>query len=75
MRRNTTGDSSTTVEDSTIFLRIHTVIRMTGLGRSAIYKMVADQSFPGPVRIGVRAVAWRRSDLERWSKARPSAVH
>jgi prophage regulatory protein len=37
--------------------------------------MIAEQQFPSPVRLGPRAVAWRRADLERWSDARPSATH
>jgi prophage regulatory protein len=56
-----------------VFLRLPTVMRMTGLGRSTIYRMIAAQRFPGPVQLGMRAVAWRRSDLEQWSASRPTA--
>ncbi len=58
-----------------VFLRMPTVMRMTGLGRSTIYRLIADQKFPSPVRLGPRAVAWRRSDLDRWSEARPAVTH
>ena len=58
-----------------VFLRMPTVMRMTGLGRSTIYRLIADQKFPCPVRLGPRAVAWRRSDLDRWSEARPAVTH
>lgn len=58
-----------------VFLRMATVMRMTGLGRSTIYRLIADQKFPSPVRLGPRAVAWRRSDLDRWSEARPAVTH
>lgn len=61
--------------DLPIFLRMPSVIRMTGLGRSTIYRLIAEQRFPYPVRLGPRAVAWRRSDLDRWSEARPSTEH
>ncbi|MDP3476571.1 AlpA family transcriptional regulator [Hydrogenophaga sp.] len=30
---------------------------MTGLGRSTIYRLMAQQQFPCPVRLGARAVA------------------
>lgn len=60
---------------SPVFLRMTAVIRMTGLGRSTIYRLIADQQFPSPVRLGPRAVAWRRTDLERWSAARPTTAH
>ncbi|HWH84724.1 MAG TPA: AlpA family phage regulatory protein [Burkholderiaceae bacterium] len=51
------------------------VVRMTGLGRSTIYRMIAVNEFPRPVRVGKRAVAWRRADLDRWSADRPSTSH
>jgi len=58
-----------------VFLRMRTVMRMTGLGRSTIYRLIADQKFPSPVRLGPRAVAWRRVDLDQWSEARPVVSH
>lgn len=60
---------------SAIFLRIGTVMRLTGLGRSTIYRLMADEQFPTPVRLTKRVVAWRRTDLERWSEARPTVTH
>ena len=68
--RNPDYDSSTV-----IFLRIAGVVRLTGLGRSTIYRLMADAQFPPPVRLAKRVVAWRRTDLERWSEARPRATH
>jgi prophage regulatory protein len=58
-----------------LFLRMPTVMRMTGLGRSTIYRLIAEHKFPSPVRLGPRAVAWRSSDLDEWSEARPVASH
>jgi predicted DNA-binding transcriptional regulator AlpA len=43
----------------------------TGLGRSTIYRLIADDSFPAPVRPGPRAVAWRWSDLDQWVPIAP----
>jgi prophage regulatory protein len=56
-------------------MRMPTVIRWTGLGRSTIYRLIAEHRFPAPVVLATRAVAWRRVDLERWSEARPNATH
>jgi len=58
-----------------VFLRLPSVIRMTGLARSTIYRLVSEQQFPAPVRLGPRAVAWRRTDLEQWSEARKASTH
>ena len=57
------------------FMRLPSVIRWTGLGRSTIYRLVAEQKFPPPVLLAARAVAWRRADLEKWSEMRPTATH
>ena len=58
-----------------IFLRIGVVVRLTGLGRSTIYRLMAEEQVPPPVRLAKRVVAWRRTDLERWSDARIRASH
>jgi prophage regulatory protein len=58
-----------------LLLRIHAVLRVTGLSRSTLYRLIADESFPRPVRLGPRAVAWRRSDIDAWSEARSVATH
>ena len=58
-----------------LLLRIDSVMRMTGLGRSTIYRLMSVEQFPTPVRLTTRVVAWRRTDLERWSDARPSTAH
>jgi len=57
------------------FMRLPSVMRWTGLGRSTIYRLVAEHKFPPPVLLATRAVAWRRADLERWSEMRPTATH
>jgi prophage regulatory protein len=58
-----------------VFVRMAAVLRMTGLGRSTIYRLMAENKFPAPVRLAKRAVAWRRIDLERWSDGRPGVPH
>lgn len=53
------------------FLRLGEVMRVTGLGRSTVYRLMAERRFPPPCRLGVRAVGWRSSDISQWSAARP----
>jgi prophage regulatory protein len=60
--------------NTALFLRMRSVTDMTGLGRSTIYRLIAQDKFPTPVRLASRAVAWRRCDLERWCLARPLAL-
>lgn len=58
-----------------LFARVPTVMQATGLGRSTIYRLVASGAFPAPVHLGPRAVAWRWSDIDRWSESRGTDSH
>lgn len=44
-------------------LRLSSVKELTGLSRSSIY---ADATFPRPVKIGARAVAWVEDEIRDW---------
>ncbi|MBZ2169039.1 helix-turn-helix transcriptional regulator [Marinobacter sp. F4216] len=39
---------------------------ITGRSRSAIYEGMANGTFPKPVKIGARAVAWPESVIRQW---------
>lgn len=66
---NTSARSPTAM--SPIFLRLGDVLRVTGLGRSTVYRLIAENGFPPPCRLGPRAVGWRSADIAQWSEARP----
>jgi prophage regulatory protein len=68
-------DASVPANEATeLLLRIGTVVRVTGLGRSTIYRLVAHDQFPPPVRLTRKAVGWRRVDVERWTNAREAVT-
>jgi prophage regulatory protein len=75
MPANAVRGSRSILESDQLLLRINVAMHITGLGRSTIYRLMADRQFPIPVRLSKRVVAWRRSDLERWSEGRPAAAH
>lgn len=52
------------------FMRIPEVAHVTGLSRSTIYDSVNKGIFPKPVRLTVRAIAWKASDIKGWMEAR-----
>ena len=58
-----------------LLLRLQAVMRLTGLSRSTLYRLIAHEQFPRPVRLSPRAVAWRRRDVDAWSEARPVSRH
>ncbi len=47
-------------------IKLIDVKNTTGLARSTIYKYIADGSFPKPVSLGVKAVAWVESEVQEW---------
>jgi prophage regulatory protein len=52
-------------------LRLRKVLELTGLGRSTVYRMMSERTFPSPVKLGRRAVAWKSADVEQWTLSRP----
>ena len=47
-------------------LRRKQVEALTGLSRSTIYAEMKRGTFPKPVRLSRRAVAWRAKDITEW---------
>lgn len=58
---------------TTRILRLKDVMHLTGLGRSTIYKFIADGFFPCSVPLGGRAVGWIEEEVEDWVLARIDA--
>ncbi len=48
------------------FLRKPEVIAACGLSSSTIYKRVREGTFPNPIQLGGRLIAWRADDIELW---------
>lgn len=51
-------------------LRLPAVEERTGLKKSSIYAGVKAKTFPAPVRLSARAVAFREEDVDRWISGR-----
>lgn len=56
-----------------ILLRLPMVMRITGLARSTIYKLISQNQFPVPIKLSTRAVAWLQSEIETWVSSRVRA--
>ena len=65
------GQINTSDEDQTL-LRRPEVEKLTGKRRSSIYSDIQKGLFPAPVKIGARAVAWRRKHVLDWIAMRKS---
>ena len=72
MKGNSIPQQSEAVESLAPFLRLDDVLKITGLGRSTIYRMVAEHTFPAPVKLSRRAVGWPQAPVREWANGRPS---
>jgi len=62
-------------EAAPVILRMPSVRRMTALGRSTIYRLMAQKLFPSAIKLGPRAVGWRLTDIDQWLEERPDSSH
>jgi prophage regulatory protein len=53
-------------ERPTRLIRIKEVQYRTGLGRSTIYRWMAQGRFPRPFQLGIRSVAWPEESIQHW---------
>lgn len=51
-------------------IRFREVQHRVGLGRSTIYRWIAEGKFPKPVQLGGYAVAWAEDDIQAWIGSR-----
>ncbi len=57
----------------TRLLRKPEVLNRTGLATSTLYAYMAQGTFPKPVKIGPRNVAWPEAAVSDWIASRPAA--
>ena len=58
---------------STRFLRLPEVKRLTGLGKSTIYVRMAEGSFPRQISLGPRLVVWSEQQIHQWMEEQMAA--
>ena len=49
------------------------ILRLTGLSRATINRLMQSGDFPRAVRISNRVVAWKKVDIVAWLESRPEA--
>lgn len=54
----------------TRILRLPDVLKLIGLGRSTVWRMVKEQQFPTPCRLSPHAVGWFEADVRDWMEHR-----
>ena len=56
-------------------LNVREVTELIGVSRSTLHRMVSANRFPSPIRVGLRAVRWRLSEVLVWMESRPAATY
>ncbi|MHB1799972.1 MAG: helix-turn-helix transcriptional regulator [Vulcanimicrobiaceae bacterium] len=54
-------------------LRLPDVTKATGLARSSVHDAIRAGTFPKPVQLGSRTVAWSSTEIEKWVSAKIAA--
>ena len=62
----TAKTTATNVTESVRFLRLKEVQNRLGVSRSTIYLWIAEGTFPKPVKMGARLVAWPEQAICHW---------
>jgi prophage regulatory protein len=47
-------------------LRKPIVLERTGIANSTLYYFINEGTFPRPVKLGKRTVAWKKSEIDEW---------
>lgn len=59
--------------ERTKLIRLPEVKNLTGMARSTIYERLKDGSFPRPLKLSIRHVAWRERDVLDWIESLPTS--
>lgn len=54
-------------------LRMKSVIALTGLSRSTLYRLIESGDFPPGVRLTTHTIAWPASEVANWIQLRIAA--
>jgi prophage regulatory protein len=57
-----------TIDANDRILRIKTVMQLTGLSRSTLYRKVQRGEFPKQIKLSERCAGWRKSAVHAWMR-------
>ncbi|MGB3212991.1 MAG: AlpA family transcriptional regulator [Desulforhopalus sp.] len=60
--------------ETILLLRLSQVEKTCGLKKSSIYARIKKGTFPVPVQLGPKSVAWRSDEIGQWVESRPRAI-
>ena len=51
-----------------LFIRLPEVMQRVGLSKSQVYKLIAEDQFPNPVKVSQRISCWVVTEVDDWIK-------
>jgi predicted DNA-binding transcriptional regulator AlpA len=66
---------SEAVLDALQFLRVNDVCRLLRISKPTLWRLRRANAFPEPTELTDRVIAWRRSEVEAWLRARAGGEH
>ena len=59
---------------TTKLMKLPAVLTRVAISRSKLYANVKEGTFPAPISLGARAIAWVEEEVEQWILARVEAA-
>ena len=56
------------LENDTEVIRRNEVLKLVPISVSGLYQKISDGQFPRPIKLGLRAVGWKKSEVLRYLK-------
>ena len=56
-------------------LRLPDVLERVGLSKSTLWRLINDEEFPEPIKLGPRASGWIEEEVDAWISSRSRAVN
>ena len=66
----TTNDNKAAQDSGTGFYRLREVLQIVPVKKSSLFRWIQHKKFPAPYRLGPRASAWSRREVQDWCEAR-----
>ncbi|MDI9277388.1 AlpA family transcriptional regulator [Pantoea sp. EABMAA-21] len=57
---------NTATPSTTRLIRLPEVLHKTGYKKAWIYRLISENRFPKPIKLGSRAVAFIETEIEQW---------
>jgi prophage regulatory protein len=55
-------------------LRINSVIELTGVSKTHLYRLIREKKFPRPVKLSARVSVWDAALIDRWLSSKFEGV-